>query len=143
MAAYRTGNHQMPRKCCILRLTPMIPHQQQNPSKIGLPPVLISFTMFVFNPTALIATTIRNLLSVLNGVKKPDGTPRYTQTVVMTDASTKYKMKKGKICFREIVFPLCFAFLACHKDSTSVIGIIARVRVSFTVTALSKVCEPR
>lgn len=29
------------------------------------------------------------------------------------------------------------------SDSTSVIGIIARVRVSFTVTALSSVIEPR
>ena len=133
----------MLRKRCIPRLILIIPHQQQNPSKIGLPPILISFTMFVFSPTALIARTIKYLLSVLNGVKKPDGTPRCTQTVVMTDAKTKYRMKKGNTFFMGIAFPLCFAFLVCHRESTTVIGIIARVRVSFTVTALSKVCEPR
>ena len=133
----------MLRKRCIPRLILIIPHQQQNPSKIGLPPILISFTMFVFSPTALIARTIKNLLSVLNGVKKPDGKPRCTQTVVMTDAKTKYRMKKGNTFFMGIAFPLCFAFLVCHRESTNVIGIIARVRVSFTVTALSKVCEPR
>ena len=105
----------MLRKRCIPRLILIIPHQQQNPSKIGLPPILISFTMFVFSPTALIARTIKNLLSVLNGVKKPDGTPRCTQTVVMTDARTKYRMKREIHFSWESPFRCALPFLSATK----------------------------
>ena len=79
----------MLRKRCIPRLILIIPHQQQNPSKIGLPPILISFTMFVFSPTALIARTIKNLLSVLMGEKTLASTPKWTATVVRRLAAIK------------------------------------------------------
>ena len=39
--------------------------------------------------------------------------------------------------------PFCFAFFVCMSESTSVMGIIASVLVSFTVTALSRVWLPR
>ena len=39
--------YQIPRIRCMARLTPAMPIQQQNPIKIGLPPVLTSFTRLV------------------------------------------------------------------------------------------------
>lgn len=55
----------------------------------GLPPVLMSFTMFVFKPTAHMARTMKNLLSVLRGENTDAETPREVAIVVMTEASTK------------------------------------------------------
>ena len=72
---------------------PAMPTQQQKPMMSGLPPVLTSLTMFVFSPTAHMAITIRNLLSVLlsvlSGVNTLADTPALTHTVVITDASRK------------------------------------------------------
>ena len=68
---------------------PAMPTQQQKPMMSGLPPVLTSLTMFVFRPTAHMAITIRNLLSVLSGVNTLADTPAPTQMVVTTDASRK------------------------------------------------------
>ena len=83
--------------CCIPRLTAVIPTQQQNPVKIGFPPVFINLTIFVFSPMAAIAMTIRNLLSSLSGAVTSAGS---WNTVVTTEASTKNRTKKGKHCFR-------------------------------------------
>ena len=70
-------------------------------------------------------------------------------------AAIKYKMNHGKIFFKlneEVLLVsfetselanAFFALLALYNARTRVIGIIARVRVSFTVTALSRVSEPR
>ena len=81
--------YQIPKSRCIIKLTPVIPIQQQNPIIIGLPPVLISLTILVFKPIALIAITMKNLLRVFTGLKIADGTPKLVATVVITDASTK------------------------------------------------------
>ena len=68
------------------------------------------------------------------------------QTVVITDAITKYKINIGKALFKlkPSALPLSFAlFFARAIASIKVIGIIASVRVSFTVTALCSVSLPR
>lgn len=73
----------------MIRLTPVMPTQQQSPIRIGFPPVLTNFTMSVFNPMAAIAIMMKNLLNSLNGEKTEAGTPAATATVVMTEAATK------------------------------------------------------
>ena len=67
--------------------------QQKNPITRGFPPVLINFTILVFNPIAPVAIIIKNLLIVFIGLNTLPGTPHCTATVVITDASTKYRMK--------------------------------------------------
>ena len=52
-------------------------------------------------------------------------------------------MKNGKILAIETFCPEDVAFRVCMNARINVIGIIANVRVSFTVTALSKVEFPR
>ena len=128
---------------CKIKLTKVIPVQQLAPIKIGFPPVFTSFTKSVFKPMAAIAITIKNLLRFLNGAKKLVGTPYPTAIVVITEAPMKYKIKKGKILFKFTFFPAFSDFLVRINASTKVIGIMARVRVNFTVTALSKVSVPR
>ena len=59
--------YQIPRICCMNRLTPEMPSQQQSPIKIGLPPVFTNFTRLVLRPIAAIAIMIRNLLNSLIG----------------------------------------------------------------------------
>ena len=66
-----------------------MPTQQNIPRNSGFPPVFISFTIFVFNPTALIARTMKNLLSVFSGSKKLTETPFPTAIVVITEAKIK------------------------------------------------------
>lgn len=56
--------------------------------------------------------------------------------VVIIDASIKYKMKNGNIFLRFTLFSLFFSFFVLIKARTNVIGIIARVLVSFTIVAL-------
>ena len=64
--------------------------------------------------------------------------------VVIMEAPMKYRIKNGKISLMLTLFPSAACpFFVRINASTSVIGIIARVRVSFTVTALSRVAEPR
>ena len=62
----------------------------------------------------------------------------------MTDASTKYRIKNGKIDFRLTFTPsLLRSFFVRQNARTRVIGMIASVLVSLTVTALSSVADPR
>lgn len=82
-------SYQIPSTCCMSRLMEAMPTQQQKPKASGLPPVLMSFTMFVFKPTAHMARTMKNLLSVLRGENTDAETPREVAIVVMTEASTK------------------------------------------------------
>ena len=135
--------HQSPITCCMSRLTPVMPAQQQSPIKIGLPPVLTSLTMLVFSPMAAIATTMKNLLSSLSGSKKLSGKPNWTAIVVTIDAATNQRIKNGNI-FRSCTLPPAFSFLPRSRKnaSTRVMGIMASVLVSLTVTALSSVAEP-
>ena len=52
-------------------------------------PVLISLMIFVFRPTALMARTMKNLLSVFSGVNTSADTPAEVAIVVITEARTK------------------------------------------------------
>ena len=81
-----------------------MPVQQQKPIKIGFPPVFINFTISVFKPIADIASTIKNLLSILIGENTPELTPSESASVVITDAPTKYSINIGKICINETLF---------------------------------------
>lgn len=117
-----------------------MPSQQQNPVKIGFPPVFISFMIFVFMPMAAIAMTIRNLLSSLSGSVTAVGS---WNMVVTTDASTKNRTKKGKDFFRLNVDPSdFFSFRPRQMARINVIGMIARVLVIFTMAADSRVLLP-
>lgn len=63
--------------------------------------------------------------------------------VVMTEARTKNRIKYGRMDFNLTVVPSeLWAFLVCTNASTNVMGIIARVLVSFTIVAVSKVLLP-
>ena len=77
-------------------------------------------------PIAAIAITMKNLDSVLSGVNTPAGTPTVVHTVVMMDASTKYKINIGNARLSEKASPplLCsvLALWVRHSASTSVIG---------------------
>ena len=85
----------------------------------------------------------KNLDSSFNGANTSAGTPAAVAMVVITDAPMKNRMKNGNTCLIEIFpAPSPFSRLVRISASTSVIGIIARVRVSFTVTALSSVWLP-
>ena len=88
------NNYKIPNNACIERQTAVIETQQQNPMKIGLAPLLISLTILVFNPMAAIAMIIKNLLNSFNGAVT---VPGRLNTVVMTDANTKNKIKNGNI----------------------------------------------
>ena len=82
-------SYQIPSTCCMSRLMEAMPTQQQKPRARGLPPVLMSFTMFVFKPTAHMARTMKNLLSSLMGAKTEAGIPAPMAMVVMTEAPMK------------------------------------------------------
>lgn len=99
---------------CNIRLTTVIPNQQVAPKINGLPPVFTSLTTSVFNPIAAIAITMKNLLRVFKGSKTDAEYPKEDTTVVMTDANTKNKIKKGKILFKEI-FVSDFSFFCPDK----------------------------
>ncbi len=71
---------------------------------------------------------------------------RLMHTVVMTAAMIKYRMNIGNALFKlnlPDVFPSFAADFARTSESTSVIGMIASVRVSLTVTAVLSVSLPR
>ena len=66
-----------------------MPTQHANPNNKGFAPVLISLTMLVFKPMALMARIMRNLLKSLRGVNTSPDTPADTAAVVITEASIK------------------------------------------------------
>ena len=112
---------------------------------IGFPPVFTSFIILLLRPIAAIAKVIMNLLSSLRGVKLDDGTPALVHIVVIIAVPIKNKIKNGKIffIFTDLLSSLSFlTFLVLNRARVKVIGIIARVRVNFTVTALSRVSVP-
>lgn len=92
------------------------------------------------------AITIRNLESSFRGAKNRTSAPAAADTVVITEASTKNRMKKGKILRRRKVLsplpPAFFIFAVRQKASASVMGMMASVRVSFTMVAVSSVFAP-
>ena len=82
------------------------------------------------------AIVIKNLLSSLSGANTDDGTPRLMAIVVIREATINHKINIGK-AFLKLnppsfeLLPDCFVL---NKARTKVIGIIARVLVSLTVT---------
>lgn len=127
----------------MIRLTIVIADQQDNPIRIGLAPDFTNFTIFVFNPIAAIAIMIINLLKFFRGEKKDDGTPKkLVQMVVIKEAAMNQRMKTGKIFLISTFFSPADSLWVRTNARDSVIGMIASVRVSFTVTALSRVSLP-
>lgn len=63
------GPYKICRILCNRKLTVAIAIQQQNPIIIGFPPFFINLIISVFNPMALIAITIKNLLSCFKVAK--------------------------------------------------------------------------
>ena len=112
-----------------------------------MPPVFTSFTTFVLIPIAAMAITIKNLLSCLRKPKISLAAPRtgpvQTEviTVVMMEAATKWSMNVGNTFFRLTGFPSprisFFSFCILTKANISETGMIASVRVSFTMVAYS------
>lgn len=89
---------------------------------------------------------MKNLDSSFSGANTSALTPRLMHTVVMTAAMIKYRMNIGNALFKlnlPDVFPSFAADFARTSESTSVIGMIASVRVSLTVTAVLSVSLPR
>ena len=113
--------------------------QQTNPIKIGFAPVFTRETMSVLRPMAAIAMTIKNLLRSFNGLVMEPGRAK---TVVTTDASTKNKINIGKARLKLNVEVPSFLFRACRMPRTRVIGMMARVLVSFTIVAAFSVLLP-
>ena len=121
----------------------LIAVQQQNPIKIGFAPDLINLIRSVLRPIAPIAIIIINLLRFFIGVKKAAGTlKKLVHTVVISEAAMNQSMKNGKIFLISTFLPSVDSFLVRIKARLRVIGMIASVRVSFTVTALSSVALP-
>ena len=69
-------------------------------------------------------------------------TPKLTHIVVMIDATTKNTTNNGSALFKLNFSPLVLFCFCVISDNARVIGIIARVRVSLTVAALSSVWLP-
>ena len=127
-------------KCCMINVIIVIPIQQENPSRIGRRPLFTSLTIFVLNPIDVIAITIKNLDSSFNGENTSGETPTHTAIVVIRLAPIKNKIKNGNTFFIETVPPSAEPAFRIRKNaSANVIGMIANVRVNFTVTALSSV----
>ena len=114
-----------------------MPIQQDAPSRIGLPPDLTILTTLLFKPIAAIAIMMKNLDNSFSGANTSALTPRLLHIVVIIAAMIKYRINIGNARFRlkfPVDLPSFAADFARIKDRTSVIGMIARVRVSFTVT---------
>ena len=123
-----------------------MPVQHAKPRMSGLPPDLMSFTMSVLRPIAAMARTIKKRLSSFTGANTDASIPTAEAAVVMIDAHIKYSINVGNIALMLTDAPSppdCFARRVRRNASASVIGIIASVLVSFTVTAVSSVAEPR
>ena len=75
---------------------------------------------------------IKNLLNSFNGAVT---VPGRLNTVVMTDANTKNKIKNGNIFLISNVLSLLSASRVLFIANAKVIGIIANVLVSFTIVA--------
>ena len=108
---YLGRNYHKFKRCCKTRLTAVMPTQQLKPNNKGLPPVLINLIISVFRPIALMASTMKNLLSSLIGLKTLSEKPTFTATVVITEAKTKYRIKNGKILLRETFLLAAALFL--------------------------------
>lgn len=116
--------------CCIRRLTNAIHTQQQNPMIIGFPPFFINLTILVFSPIAHIAIVIKNLPASVKGFVVLISRLNIVLIIV---ANRENKTNHGNIFDNLTV--VVDLLLERYKASSSVIGIIARVRVSLTIVA--------
>ena len=64
---FQVHTYQICIRCCIRRLTSVMPHQQDAPTARGFPPVRMSWMTLLFKPMAAMAMTIRNFDSSLIG----------------------------------------------------------------------------
>ena len=124
----------------------VIPIQQEAPRRSGFPPDFINFITLLFRPMAAMAIMMKNLDSSFSGANTSALIPILIHAVVIIAAMMKYKINIGNALFM-LKFPAFSPFtdadFAWIRDNTSVIGMIARVRVSFTVTAVFSVSLPR
>ena len=78
------------------RLTAAMQIQQMRPMRMGLAPLLTSFTRSVFRPMAAMAMTMKNLLKAFRGAKAAASAPAATATVVMTEAAQEEQDEGGE-----------------------------------------------
>ena len=123
------------------RLAKVMPAQQHTPIKMGLPPVLTSLTRSVLRPIAAMARMMKYLERALKGWNRAGSAPATVEAVVMMEARTKNRMKKGKIFFRSKepleTLPPRLTCQVRQKARARVMGMMARVRVSLTMVAYS------
>ena len=98
----------------------------------------------VLSPIAASALTIKNLLMLLECDTTAEGMVKILATI---DIATKPKINQGKrfiiLTFLSVTLMFSFLFnLKLINVKTNTVGIMQRVLVSFTVTALSKVAVP-
>ena len=131
------------------RLISAIEIQQINPSRIGFPPDLINLIKLVLSPIAPIAIVMKNFPAVVknadrfasaktedNTVFTAESTSPRPRNVFKTDANKKNKTNQGNIFANCTLLPAVrSSFFERQIASTRVIGIIASVRVSFTIVA--------
>ena len=86
---------------------------------------------------------MKNLLKVFIGTNTELSTPALSATVVIKEANIKYIIKNGNILLILYLELSLVLLLDLYIDKIRVIGIIAKVLVSLTVTALSKVAVPK
>ena len=112
--------------------------EMMNPCSMGFAPDLHNLAKLVFSPMAARAHTIKNLLTVLNTLATSAGTsPRLRSP----ERARKPRMNQGntdRIRTCTVPAPAAF-FFKCMlmAANTSTVGMIARVRVSFTMAAKS------
>ena len=89
---------------------------------------------------AAMAMTMKNLLAFFRKLTAAAGMGR---TVVMMEASRNSSTNQGKIFLMSTWAPPCFpSRRVLTRASTSVMGIMAKVRVIFTMAAVSRVLAP-
>ena len=89
------------------RLVPVMPTQQQAPKARGAPPVLMSLTISVFSPMAAMASTMKNLLSVLMGERRWHP-PKVDRDGGQKAGCDKIENEKGEDGLETDPFPLAF-----------------------------------
>lgn len=85
-----------------------MPTQQQAPKARGAPPVLMSLTISVFSPMAAMASTMKNLLSVLMGGKDAGIHPKVDRDGGQKAGRDKIENEKGEDGLETDPFPLAF-----------------------------------
>ena len=85
--------------CCIVRLTMVIPIQQEAPRRSGFPPDFINFITLLFRPMAAMAIMMKNLDSSFSGANTSALIPILIHAVVIIAAMMKYKINIGNALF--------------------------------------------